>query len=228
MLRITDARSGEPIDIRPGLTRVHVHVAGSGTGALRVLLTADILARALELGGSPALTLGRPAPELRARADALGIRPAEPDVTSGGRALHVLATADATAPDGPRIAVAPVTGEQGGPDDPSALRLALLRTPRTRPADLAPADLTAAAETLARWRRSVALWANSPSKPVPDAVKQEVRAGWENDLDMPAVLAVLARLERAEDVPDGARFESYAYADRLLGLELTREIGAWA
>jgi hypothetical protein len=28
------------------------------------------------------------------------------------------------------------------------------------------------------------------------------------------------------DLPDGARFETYAYADRLLGLELTREIGA--
>lgn len=29
-------------------------------------------------------------------------------------------------------------------------------------------------------------------------------------------------------MPDGARFETYAYADRILGLELTREIGSLA
>ena len=34
-----------------------------------------------------------------------------------------------------------------------------------------------------------------------------------------------ARVETAGTVPDGARFETYAYADRLLGLELTRDIG---
>jgi hypothetical protein len=54
-----------------------------------------------------------------------------------------------------------------------------------------------------------------------------LRAAWEDDLDVPAALEVLRRLEEAEDVPPGARFESYAYADRLVGLELTREIGAW-
>lgn len=36
----------------------------------------------------------------------------------------------------------------------------------------------------------------------------------------------MLRWVETSDVPEGARFETYAYADRLLGLELTREIGA--
>jgi hypothetical protein len=59
-------------------------------------------------------------------------------------------------------------------------------------------------------------------------VRDALRAAWEDDLDMPAVLDVLRRVESADDVPDGARFETYAYADRLLGLGLAREIGAQA
>jgi hypothetical protein len=52
-----------------------------------------------------------------------------------------------------------------------------------------------------------------------------LRAAWEDDLDVLAVLDVLRWVETS-DVAEGARFETYAYADRLLGLELTREIGA--
>ncbi|MEU1569383.1 hypothetical protein ABZ504_55750, partial [Streptomyces mirabilis] len=74
--------------------------------------------------------------------------------------------------------------------------------------------------------RCAARWATRPSRPVPERVRQELRAAWEDDLDVPAVLEVLRRVEHADDVPDGARFETYAYADRLLGLELTRDIGA--
>jgi hypothetical protein len=65
-----------------------------------------------------------------------------------------------------------------------------------------------------------------PSRPVPEQVRDELRAAWEDDLDVPAVLEMLRRVESTGDMPDGARFETYAYADRLLGLDLTREIGA--
>ncbi|MER5828858.1 hypothetical protein ABT086_43435, partial [Streptomyces mirabilis] len=56
MLRITDARTGEPIDAVPArrsLTRVEAHVERDDLSALRVLLVADVLARTLELGGTP-------------------------------------------------------------------------------------------------------------------------------------------------------------------------------
>ncbi|MFE3264854.1 hypothetical protein [Streptomyces sp. NPDC059215] len=264
MLRITDARTGETVDAvraRRGLTRVEAHVAGDDLSALRVLLVADVLARALELGGTPVVTVADPPAGLRALADALGIRRAEGERGGAGPALHVVGTtggsadgpasegsaSDGPAPsdgpppsdedpagratvipglpdperDGVRVEVAPVSGTA----DHALLRMILLTTPRGHSLDLAAADLDGSRETLARWRKAVAGWATRPSRPVPEPVRQELRAAWEDDLDVPAVLAVLRRVEHAEDVPDGARFETYAYADRLLGLELTRDIG---
>lgn len=105
-----------------------------------------------------------PPAELRARADALGIRRAEGDRSGAGPALHVLAPG-ATAVEGIRIEVAPVHGTA----DPALLRMVLLAAPRRQPVDFATADLDGARETLARWRKSVATWATRPSSPSPSA-----------------------------------------------------------
>ncbi|MEV5439821.1 hypothetical protein AB0K80_28015 [Streptomyces sp. NPDC052682] len=251
MLRITDARTGELVDAAParrGLTRVEAHVPRLDPTHVRVLLVADLLVRALELGGTPVwalLTADRQEAEVRASAAGLGIRPFEDgrDLAIGpGRAqnLHVVAQGGA-APDGVRIEVAPVEaaapGTPGTPDaaghaagggDPTALRLALLARPRGTPVRLDAAALDDAGATLARWRRAVAAWAQRPSRPVPDAVRERLRAAWEDDLDVPGLLEVLRRVESDPDMPDGARFETYAYADRLLGVELTRDLGGGA
>jgi len=72
---------------------------------------------------------------------------------------------------------------------------------------------------------AVARGADAPSRPVPDAVRHELRDAWEDDLDVPAVLGVLDRLERGDELPPGALFETFVYADRLLGLELARDVG---
>lgn len=220
-MRITDVRTGAPTEVRRTLTRVHAHVTGAGTSALRVLLVTDVLARALELDRVPVLTIADPPPDLRQRADALGIRQAETTSPHTGHALHVAAPDTPAPQDGVHVRVAPAAGSA----DESVLRYALLAVPRTEPADPgAMADEAHA--TLTRWRKAVATWATRPSRPVPDAVRQDLRTAWEDDLDVPAVLDVLRRVEHAEDLPDGARFETYAYADRLLGLDLTRDIGA--
>ncbi|GGZ27163.1 hypothetical protein [Streptomyces poonensis] len=229
MLRITDARTGEPTELRRTLTRVHAHVTGADTSALRVLLVADVLARALELDGVPVLTVADPPPELQARATALGIRPAAGTTApaAGRAALHVAAPGTAVPEDGVRITVAPAGNTAAGTSaDGPALRYALLAHPRAETAALGGDVADAARDTLARWRGAVAAWATRPSRPVPEAVLRELRSAWEDDLDMPAVLDVLRRVERVDDLPDGARFETYAYADRLLGLELTRDVGA--
>ncbi|MEU9735332.1 hypothetical protein [Streptomyces sp. NPDC048002] len=243
MLRITDARTGASVDATParrGLTRVEAHVSGFDTGALRVLLVTDLLVRALELGGTPVwavLRTGHEQPELRAGAAALGIRPLE-DGREVGRSLgekqviHVVA-ADAgpeadQGPEGVRLAVAPVHAASPAPlagADPVALRLALLTPRRDRPVRLDTEALTEAHDTLARWRHAVAGWARHPSRPIPDHVRTELRAAWEDDLDVPGVLRLLARVAEEPELPDGARFETYAYADRLLGLDLVRDLG---
>jgi hypothetical protein len=319
VLRIIDARTGEPVDAAParrGLTRVAVHAPGSDLTNLRVLLVADLLVRALELGGTPVwalLTGGHRQAELRADATALGIRPFEdsPDVSAGlgeAQVVHV-AVEGGAAPDGVRIAVAPVEttgsamaagepaksgppngrpeevdssaresaastppgGESAGSGvpvgesaaaypssgqsaepglpagdsvtsnppsgqsvgsgplggvDPAVLRLALFTRHHNAPVRLEADVLDAAEATLARWRGAVARWARRPSRPVPDDVRGRLRDAWDDDLDVPRVLDVLRDVENEPDLPDGARFETYAYADRLLGLELTRDLGA--
>ncbi|MEE1763367.1 hypothetical protein [Streptomyces sp. SP18BB07] len=245
MLRITDARTGQPAEIHRALTRVHAHVPGEDTTALRVLLVADVLARALELGGSPVLLVADPPAALRRRADDLGVRPSETTATrGGGRELRVTGSGEGEPGDGDHgpgaddgdvragtditVEVAPVRGAEASVASGTTLRFALLTHPRRVPVTLDATALTEAADTLDHWRTAVAAWATRPSRPVPEPVRQALRAAWEDDLDVPAVLDVLRDVEGARDVPDGARFETYAYADRLLGLELTRQIGASA
>ncbi|WP_369245024.1 hypothetical protein [Streptomyces sp. R41] len=241
MLRIIDARTGKPTDAahaRRSLVRVHARASGFDTTGLRVLLVADVLVRALELGGTPVwatLSSGADRAELRAGAAALGIRPFEDHhdtAAAPGEAqtIHVLAPESSAmeggATGGVRVEVAPVDpGSDPGSVDPGVLRLALLAHPRDEPVRLDAATLADADDTLTRWRGAVAGWATRPSRPVPEDVRQRLRAAWEDDLDVPGVLGVLRWVETS-DVPEGARFETYAYADRLLGLELTREIGA--
>ncbi|MEU1706759.1 hypothetical protein ABZ478_15305 [Streptomyces sp. NPDC005706] len=263
MLRILDARTGEPVSAAParrGLTRIEAYASGLDLTALRVLLTADVLVRALELGGTPVwtiLTAPHRLAELRAAATTLSIRPFEDgrDLASGlgeSQVLHVTGERDGAPGGGTVVAVAPVTwaGEPPGravtapsdapasdaalgallsadaDADSGALRLALLSVPRRAPASLDAEGLSEAARTLARWRRAVAGWARQPSRPVPEEVRTRLRAAWEDDLDLPGVLAVLRDVEQAPDIPDGARFETYVYADRLLALDLPRDLGS--
>ncbi|WP_308298815.1 hypothetical protein [Streptomyces sp. GESEQ-35] len=236
MLRITDTRTGDFVDaapVRRGLTRVEAHPPGFDLTALRVLLVADLLVRALELGGTPVwalLTCERETADLRAGAAALGIRPFEDSRDAGpglgeAQVIHVVPEGG-SAPDGVRVAVAPVHPSAPEAGDPAVLRLALLSRPRAASVRLDEAALAEANETLMRWRRAVAAWAHRPSRPIPDEARGRLRTAWEDDLDVPEVLATLRWVESAPDVPDGARFETYAYADRLLGLDLTRDLGA--
>jgi hypothetical protein len=47
----------------------------------------------------------------------------------------------------------------------------------------------------------------------------------DNDLDTPAALGTLAALAADQAVPGGSKFETFAYLDRFLGLDLAREVG---
>ena len=342
VLRIIDARTGETADAAParrGLTRVEARASGYDASGLRVLLVADLLVRALELGGTPVwslLTGDREQAELRAGAEALGIRPFEDSrdlgaalgeaqvvrVAGMGEAARLADTepgggggsgaggggagAGEAARGGPGggvlVAVAPVEAtvtfspspspadaDDGGPEaradggdgpagrvdaggcaaaradagdgpvvsggpgrvpaasadaahasvapggtrpgaslatgDPAVWRLALLGRRYGQPLRLDERGLEEARRTLVGWRRAVAGWARQPSRPIPDDVRGRLRGAWEDDLDVPAVLRVLEWVATRPDLADGARFETYAYADRLLGLDLTRDIG---
>jgi cysteinyl-tRNA synthetase len=109
--------------------------------------------------------------------------------------------------------------------DPLALRLAFLEHRYRQQMNLTWDILDAADGTLRRWRHLVAEWACSPSKPVFGPVAAQVTAAFDDDLDTPAALRALRLLEKDRDVPPGSKFESFAQADQLLGLDLTRDVG---
>ena len=247
VLCLFDARSGSYAEIRParpGLLRVCAHVAGAAGGTditwLRVLLVADLLARAAELHHLQVLTVlahpgQAPGPAAERAAGALGIRPPaaraslpEAHTSPGGPIdVHVDTVEGGQSGLVARVGTARLRGADvlAGPGDyPLAVRLALISLPYHQPADLSEDVLASAQETIAHWRRQVAGWAESPSRPIPARIAQALRAAF-GDLDTAAALALLRDLAPDADVPAGAKFETFVYADRVLGLDLPRDIG---
>lgn len=109
--------------------------------------------------------------------------------------------------------------------DPLALRLFFLSGRYRTQLNLTWDALAAADKTLERWRSRVAAWAESPSAPPASGHLDRIVGAFRNDLDTPSALVSLRELERDPGVPDGAKFETFAAADRLLGLDLTRAVG---
>jgi len=109
--------------------------------------------------------------------------------------------------------------------DPLALRLAFLSSRYRQQANLSWDAIAAADGTLRRWRERVAEWAEQPSQAMDATAHDEVLAAFDDDLDTPRALQVLRRLEKDDAVAPGARFETFAWADRLLGLDLARDVG---
>jgi len=219
---------------------------------LRVPLVADLLFRTAELGGIQVLTLlafaGRFATQMETferAAGALGIHPPaahaslpEAHASSGGPIdVHLISQGT----DGGRgVLVTRVGGAQirraddhdpatagdvlAGSADPLAVRLALMSFPYHQPAELTKDVLTRADETIARWRRQVAEWAESPSRPMPARTSQAAGSAF-GDLDTASALGMLREVIDDADVEAGAKFETFVYADRILGLDLPRDIG---
>lgn len=239
-LSVTDARTGRvvPLPVAPGgLLRMRLHLPPDPAGptGLRVLLVADVLLRATEAEGvqvSTCLAAPEPAGERAAALDramaALNIHPPA-DVLPGHPVdLHIACGGDPAGP-GLLMAVGQIRAEEpgGGAPDPLALRLALLGRAYGEPAAVTADDLAEAERTLARWRRRVADWARSPSRPVPPGVRDRAAAALAFGLGTPGVLGVLRDVEEAPDIADGARFETFAAQDRVLGLDLARDVGRW-
>ncbi|WP_329209460.1 hypothetical protein OG257_20490 [Streptomyces sp. NBC_00683] len=227
---------------------------GIGPVHLRVLLLGDVLARTAELHHLQTLTV-LTAPDLpqeqvqaldRVMA-VLGIHPPatvrahDPSQTPSAPAeVHVLAYGadQQDSSGGVRIDVGEVStappdeGGPGSPDaaapegsDPLALRMLLLGHPHSTPVLVTGAALAQARRTLRHWRQLVADWAQEPSRPIPADLLRQAHAALADDLGVPAVLDMLRSVEENADVPAGAKFETFAHLDRVLGLDLARDVG---
>jgi cysteinyl-tRNA synthetase len=249
VFRLYDMRTGkaEEIDTAPGgLLRQYIGSPAPHLGGLRTLLVADLIQRSAErrhdltvlatlviagAGDGPADT----------DAAALNLRPAEqtalaaeladrlPSVISPGDIVvgthHV--RAGQVLFDGHDMGRSPVqlSGLADRGLDPLALRLAYLSARYREQADLTWDALGNADQELQRWREHVAVWAESPSKPMCAQVTGQVAAAFDDDLDTPAALQALRELEQDLEIPPGSKFESFVHADQLLGLDLPRDIG---
>ncbi|MGH3215540.1 MAG: hypothetical protein ACRDL9_13320 [Trebonia sp.] len=78
---------------------------------------------------------------------------------------------------------------------------------------------------LARWRELVAGWARSPSGAMSRPYADAIAAAFADGLNTPAALGELAALTDDTSVPDGVKFETFAAADGLVGLDLARDVG---
>jgi len=225
--------------------------AESGLGAVRVLLVADVLFSIAELSGLQVVTVlataGRPPAGLEQSTSALGLHPlavagsaGEAEALLGGRAhVRIAASAAGHGSGGDEVLIGVGPAEDLTPDgraaqpdayggaagDPLALRLALLWYPYRQTVKLTEAALAEAEDTASRWRHAVARWAAEPSRPIPAETAHRISVAFDNDLDTVAALDVLVNLEADREAPAGAKFETFAFADRVLGLELVREIG---
>jgi hypothetical protein len=222
---------------------------------LRVLLVADLLARTAELLGLQVLTVlaftgqsSEQATAFERAADALGIHPPAARASSRdaqislGGPFDVHLVGNGVGVDGGQSGLVARVGAvhmgqadhqdeaavgdvlAGHGHDPLAVRLALMSFPCHQPADLTESVLADARETLGHWRRRVAEWAESPSKPIPARVRETAQAAF-GDLDTVSALALLRGLATDASGPAGAKFETFVFADRILGVDLAREIG---
>jgi len=234
VLTLRDAETGRatPVGTRGAIRLLISPDGATALTRLRALLVGDVLRRIADVAGIRVIVA---ADDRVPGREALGIAPAYTDPDAYADRADV---AIGAGPDGAvRLGVGTLTAA-GSPDvpplatpfgdpgtDPAALRLAMLCVPHDRDADVSAADLDTAEDELARWRGRVAAWAESPSRPMCADHVARFRTAFDTGLDVPEALAALRRVEDDPDVPPGSKFETFVFADRVLALELPREIG---
>jgi hypothetical protein len=239
-MRLYDLRRGQVTDVepaRPRLLRLSVAAPPAGRPAglsdLRTFVVGDLIRRTAERR-KLVIQAGQE-PGGAADGAALGLRPPEEarldgriDVQVGGpdpgdRAGHW------TAPGPVRFSAAGdavhLDDLTGRGLDPLALRLAFLEQPYRDELRLTWPALEGADQALRALRRQVADWATHPSFPISTPHAAEVTAAFDDNLFTPGALVTLRALAAAPQVPPGAKFETLAHLDQLLGLDLASEVG---
>jgi len=238
---------------RSGLLRVWAHLPDKSrevdVSGLRVLLMADLLARTAELSGLQVLTAivfpAEPPAQPTFVEHASGPLSVHPPAV---RASSAAATASLHGPaririigpdDDPceeqgalvaRVAAVRITGPESKHvgmftgDSALAVRFALMSVPYHRPVELNDDIVARAGQTTRDWRLRTAEWAESPSQPIPRGVGSALQSAFSH-LDTARALTLLDQLADDPGPAPGARFETFVFADRILALDLAREVG---
>jgi len=253
MLKLRDARTGQLTDVLPAGRR-QLRILVRAPGQVRAYLAADLLRRVAEISGllplvTSVLPTGPEETELRAACEALNIHPPRDTIPASGQGrgqgrdqgrdqgqgvppFDVGIGQDEDRDEDPRMARlwTRVAGSADGIElgaEPLSVRLVLLRHGYGDPVDggKVAGEAETAGKTLARWRHLVAQWAQSPSGAMSRQYADAVTGAFSSNLDTATALEALDALADDPDVPDGVKFETFAAADRLLALDLARDVG---
>jgi hypothetical protein len=214
--------------------------AGPFTNA-RVLVVGDLIRRVFEDVGS-AQVLAAVIASDRAAADAawrpgLMVRPVIGVFTTSagaevglGKPLDLMITVAGSGDEPtmrlPAVHVAPVHAALPYPGaDPATVRFAVACTPHAQQLKVTSSLLAHSQATLERWRGRVDEWSHHPSRPIPPAWRAAAIAALDDNLDVTRVVEMMSELEGAEGVEPGAKFEAFAYLDRVLAVDLSRDLG---
>ena len=104
--------------------------------------------------------------------------------------------------------------------DPLSLRFVLLENRHRSQMDLTWASLEAAHTTLRRLRESMALWGSSNE----ELMDPEIYMALAQDLDTPRAMQRIRAIEKDKETSPENKRAIFIYADRVLGLDLAREI----
>ena len=102
--------------------------------------------------------------------------------------------------------------------DPLALRLCFLENRYRSQMDLSWQSISAAHDTIKRWRTKIATWGASQSIEIDSTILTFL----ENDLDTPRVTTYLRSVEKDNNLTDAQKANAFLFADQVLGLELSR------
>ena len=102
--------------------------------------------------------------------------------------------------------------------DPLALRLCFLENRYRSQMDLSWQSISAAHDTIKRWRTKIATWGASQSIEIDSTILTFL----ENDLDTPRVTTYLRSVEKDNNLTDAQKTNAFLFADQVLGLELSR------
>jgi cysteinyl-tRNA synthetase len=93
--------------------------------------------------------------------------------------------------------------------------------------DLSWSSLSAANQTLTRWRKKYQEWkkdSSSPNQTQINSVLEKISQDFANDLDTPRALQVIRKMEKDSGLTDSEKMKIFEMSDQLFGLDLTRSI----
>ncbi len=102
--------------------------------------------------------------------------------------------------------------------DPLALRLCFLENRYRSQMDLSWQSISAAHDTIKRWRTKIATWGASQGIEIDSTILTFL----ENDLDTPRVTTYLRSVEKDNNLTDAQKANAFLFADQVLGLQLSR------